>query len=158
MANLGTTFSRDELPVSQGFEPIPAGWYTATVTGAELKDTKAGDGQYINVQYTVLGPEYQGRVIFGLINIRNASTKAQEIGLSNLNSLMAAIGLEKVQDTDQLIGHDCQIKVKVKGAVLNDDKSEKYPAGNDIAGWKPLEGGFKSPTSAPVAKKPAFAR
>ena len=40
MANLGTTFSRDELPVSQGFEPIPAGWYTATVTGAELKDTK----------------------------------------------------------------------------------------------------------------------
>ena len=93
MANLGTTFSRDELPVSQGFDPIPAGWYTATVTGAELKDTKAGDGQYINVQYTVLGPEYQGRVIFGLINIRNASTKAQEIGMSNINSLMAAIGL-----------------------------------------------------------------
>ncbi len=157
MANLGTTFSRDELPVSQGFDPIPAGWYTATVTGAELKDTKAGDGQYINVQYTIIGPEHQGRVLFGIINIRNASTKAQEIGLSNLNALMAAIGLEKVQDTDQLIGHDCQIKVKVKPAVLNDDKSEKYSAGNDISGWKPSSGGFKS-ASAPVAKKPAFAR
>ena len=151
MANLGTTFSRDELPVSQGFEPIPAGWYTATVTGAELKDTKAGDGQYINVQYTVLGPEYQGRVIFGLINIRNASTKAQEIGLSNLNSLMAAIGLEKVQDTDQLIGHDCQVKVKIRPA------KDGYEASNDISGWKASEGGIKT-TSAPVAKKPAFAR
>ena len=156
MAQLSQTFSRDELPASGGFEPIPAGWYDVTVTGAELKDTKAGDGQYINVQYTVLGPEYQGRVLFGLINIRNASTKAQEIGLSNLNALMSAIGLEKVQDTDQLIGHDCQVKVKIKAAVLNDDKSEKYPAGNDISGWKPLVGGFKS--SAPVTKKPAFAR
>lgn len=156
MAQLSQTFSRDELPTAQGFEPIPAGWYDVTVTGAELKDTKAGDGQYINVQYTVLGPEQQGRVLFGLINIRNASTKAQEIGLSNLNALMAAIGLEKVQDTDQLIGHDCQVKVKIKSAVLNDDKSEKYPAGNDISGWKPSAGGFKS--SAPVTKKPAFAR
>jgi hypothetical protein len=150
MANLGTTFSRDELPVSQGFEPIPAGWYTATVTGAELKDTKEGAGQYINVQYTVLGPEHQGRVLFGIINIRNASTKAQEIGLSNLNSLMASIGLEKVQDTDQLIGHDCQIKVKIRPA------KDGYDAQNDVSGWKAPSGGIKS--SAPVIKKPAFAR
>lgn len=150
MAQLSQTFSRDELPVSQGFEPIPAGWYTATVTGAELKDTKAGDGQYINVQYTITGPEQQGRVIFGLINIRNASTKAQEIGLSNLNALMSAIGLEKVQDTDQLIGHDCQIKVKIRPA------KDGYEASNDISGWKAQEGGVKM--SAPVTKKPAFAR
>lgn len=151
MANLGTTFSRDELPVSQGFDPIPAGWYTATVTGAELKDTKSCDGQYINVQYTILGPEHQGKVLFGLINIRNASTKAQEIGLSNLNSLMAAIGLEKVQDTDQLIGHDCQIKVKIRPA------KDGYEASNDVSGWKASEGGMRT-TSAPVIKKPAFAR
>ena len=31
-----------------------------------LKDTKAGDGQYINVQYTSDGPDSKGRVIFGL--------------------------------------------------------------------------------------------
>ena len=161
MANLGTTFSRDELPVSQGFDPIPAGWYTATITGEEFKNTKAGDGQYINVQYTITGPEHQGRPVFGIINIRNPSTQCQEIGLANLNALMAATGFgekEKLIDSSQLVGRDCQIKISVKAAVLNDDKSEKYPAGNDVKGWKPLEGGFKSPTSAPVTKKPAFAR
>jgi len=149
MANLGQTFNKENLPESSGFDPIPAGWYQASVSGAELKDTKDGEGQYIAVQYAILAPTHQGRVVFANINIRNKSAKAQEIGLSNLNGLMRSIGLTSISDSDQLVGGSCQIKVKIQAA------KDGYEASNDVSGWKAIEGGVPK-TDAP--KKPAWAK
>ena len=71
MAQLLETFSVDSLPTptTGNFEPLPAGWYTAVVNGAEIKNTKAGTGQYIAVRYDITGPTHQGRVVFGNLNI-----------------------------------------------------------------------------------------
>ena len=84
MSFLDQSFEADQLPQTTGFEPILAGWYDANITGAELKTTKAGNGQFIAVKYTITGPSYQGRVIFGNLNIKNPNTKAEEIGRSQL--------------------------------------------------------------------------
>jgi len=52
MAFLGQTFDINELPQGNGsFEPLPPGWYTATITKADLRSTKDGSGEYIHVQY-----------------------------------------------------------------------------------------------------------
>lgn len=134
MANLGQTFDAQDLPQGQGnFEPIPAGWYNATVQKAELKDTKDGTGQYINIQWMISGPSYQGRVVFGMINIRNKSQKAEEIGRQQLGDVMRAMGLPKVTDTDELIGGSCQIKVKIQ-------KQEGYEDKNAVTAYKAIEG------------------
>ena len=139
MAFLDEEFSVDSLPVStSNFEPLPAGWYTATITGAEIKATKAGDGKYIAAKYTITGPTHQGRVVFGNLNIKNASTKAEEIGRQQLGEIMRAIGLVKVSDTDQLIGGNLQIKLEVKTGDY---------AGNEIKGYKAIG-------SAPAAVAP----
>lgn len=115
MAFLGETFNQQDLPQDQGgFDPLPEGWYTATISGAELKDTKAMTGQYIAVKYDITGPTHQGRVVFGNLNIRNPNPKAEEIGRQQLGELMRAIGLPSVQDTDQLIGGSLQIKLTVR--------------------------------------------
>ena len=38
MAFLDEEFSVDQLPVgNNNFEPLPEGWYNATITGAEIK-------------------------------------------------------------------------------------------------------------------------
>lgn len=129
MAQLGETFNTADLPEGQNFEPIPAGWYSVTVTGAEVKETKAGTGQYIAVRYDVTGPTHEGRVIFGNLNIRNPNPKAEEIGRQQLGDLMRAIGLAQVTDTDQLIGGRLQIKVTIQ-------KSEEYGDRNDVKGYK----------------------
>ena len=63
MANLGQTFNAAEISVSQNYEPLPAGWYTAVIHQAELKETAAGDGQYIKVRYDIVGPTHEGRVV-----------------------------------------------------------------------------------------------
>jgi hypothetical protein len=140
MAFLDEEFSVDTLPVGTGnFEPLPEGWYNATITGAEVKETKAGDGKYIACKYTVTGPSHQGRVVFGNLNVKNASTKAEEIGRQQLGEIMRAIGLGKVSDTDQLIGGNLGIKLSVK--------TGEY-AGNEIKGYRSLNG------AAPAAAVP----
>ena len=147
MAQLGQTFNQAEMPESQNnFEPIPAGWYTATIASAELKDTKAGTGQYINVRYDITGPAYEGRVVFGMLNIRNQNPQAEQIGHQQLGELMRAIGIAAVQDTDQLIGGNCMIKVKVRAAT------EQYDASNEVSGWRAMEG---SAAPKPQASQPA---
>ena len=133
MAFLDEEFTLDTLPKgTSNFEPLPDGWYNATITGAEVKPTKAGDGKYIAAKYTITGPSHQGRVVFGNLNIKNASTKAEEIGRQQLGEIMRAIGLAKVTDTDQLIGGNLGIKLVVK--------TGEY-AGNEIKGYKSLGSG-----------------
>ena len=132
MASLDFSFSASDLPVStSSFEPLPAGWYTASITGAEIKNTKAGTGQYIAVKYTITGPSFQGRIVFGNLNIKNPNVKAEEIGRQQLGEIMRAINLAKVADTDQLIGGNLGIKLDVK-------RSEEYGDSNEVKGFKTI--------------------
>jgi hypothetical protein len=151
MAFLGQSFNEQELPASQDFSPIPEGWYKAKIVNAEIKATKAGNGQFIAIRYDILSPTHTGRVVFGNINIRNPNTKAEEIGRIALGQLMRSIGLSKLEDTDQLISAEVMIKVSI-------NKSETYGDSNDVRAFKSLSNseGLKSEvTQLPNAKSSA---
>lgn len=139
---LDRTFNAAEMPESQSFEPVPAGWYTARVANAEVKQTRAGNGSYISVRFDVTGPSHEGRVIFTNINISNPNPKAEEIGHQQLGELMRAINLGTLQDTDQLIGGACQIKVKIR-------RSEEYGDQNEVQAYKATSGS-PAPSPAPA--------
>lgn len=148
MAFLEQSFSLDELPVStNSFEPLPAGWYTATINKAEIKTAKTGEGQYIAVRYDITGPTHQGRVVFGNINFKNPSSKAEEIGRKQLGEIMRAIGLGRVSDTDQLIGGQLSIKLAIKNDA-------QYGDSNELKGFKALGGSVSLPTAS-VSAPPA---
>jgi hypothetical protein len=161
MAFLGQSFSADQLPQGNGgnYDPLPPGWYTANITQAELKSTAAGDGQYIKMRYDIMGPTHAGRVVFGNINIKNASSKAEEIGRQQLGEIMRAIGLARVQDTDQLIGASIQVKLDVRPARTDEKTGKTYEAQNEVRGFKAItssdSGGSSFPnfeSSAPKAE------
>lgn len=144
MSTLGYTINAADLPVETNTnEPIPAGWYNATITEAEVKDTKAGTGRYIKLRFDVTGPTHQGRVVFTNINIQNPNPKAEEIGHQQLGQLMKAGGLSSLSDTDQLIGVGAQIKVSIR-------KSEEYGDQNEVKAYKSI-GGSAAPAPAPAA-------
>jgi len=146
MAFLDQTFEADAMPVSdKSYEPLPAGWYTASITAAELKNTKAGTGQYIAIRYDIIGPSHQGRIVFGNLNIRNPNATAEGIGRQQLGEIMRAIGIAKVADTDELIGGQLSIKIAIK-------VSEQYGDQNEVKGFKAIAG---STPPAPVAKAAA---
>ena len=71
--------------------------------------------------------------MFGNLNIKNPNPKAEEIGRQQLGEIMRAIGLNQVTDTDQLIGGRLEIKLTIR-------KDEQYGDGNDVKGFKSLNG------------------
>ena len=126
---LDEVFTLDSVPAqTNSYEVLPAGFYDATIANAELKDSKSG-GKYINVRYDITGPTHTGRVVFGMITIANANPKAEEVGRQQLGSLIQAIGLDKLSDTDQLIGGQLTIKVTV-------ENSEQYGEQNRVSGYR----------------------
>lgn len=130
MAFLDHAFDVNELPVSDNnYDPIPEGWYNVRIVSAEIKATKSGTGQYISIRYDIIGPSHQGRQVFGTLNIKNDSQKAEEIGRQQLGSLMRAIGLARVTDTDQLINGELQVKLAIK-------RDEQYGDKNEIKAFK----------------------
>ena len=153
MAFLSESIDLNELPAKTAgsFEPLPAGWYTATITQAELKDTQARTGQYIKLRYDITGPSHQGRIVFGNLNIKNPNPKAEEIGRADLGEIMRAIGLGKVTDTDQLIGGQLGIKLAIK-------EDAQYGASNVVKGYKSLSGSVAPNATPAAAPAPAAAK
>jgi hypothetical protein len=148
MAHLGETFQTSDLPEGRSYDLIPEGWYTATITKADLGQTKSGTGQKIDLRYDITGPAHQGRVVFASLNIRNQSQKAEEIGRQQLGDLMRAIGLAKVQDTDELIGGTLSIKIKIKPA------ENGYEARNEVSGVKAIDGSAPPRAATPSPSMP----
>jgi len=148
MAFLGQEFNVDELPQGRGdFDPIPAGWYTACIASTELKDTKAGTGQYVSVRFDITGPSHEGRVVFTNLNISNPNPKAEEVGRQQLGDIARAGGLAKVSDNDQIVGINLSIKVIVK-----DDPT--YGKSNEVKGYKAIEGSAPPMAKAPASSEP----
>ena len=139
-------FDASSVPVTEkSFEVLPAGWYTASVTGADLKATKSGTGQYLRIEYTISGPTGAGRKVWSNYNVRNENPKAESIGREQLAELCRCVGLARVNDTDQLLGCNVSVKLKVREA------SNGYEATNEVQGHKALEG---SAPPAPAAAAP----
>lgn len=153
MAKLGQTFVADEMPKSErDFSPLPDGWYAVTVSEADVKATKAGTGSYIKMRLDVTGPTHQGRVVFTNINIRNPNTKAEDIGQQQLGELMRAVGLPRLEDTDQLIGRSFSVKLVTRS-------SEQYGDQNEVKAYKAAGTQAAAQTATtPASKSPPWAR
>jgi hypothetical protein len=149
MANLGRSYVEAEMPKgsnSGDYTPIPDGWYDVTITEATVKATKAGTGDYLSYRCDVVGPTHQGRVIFGMITLRNPNPKAEEIGNQQMGELCRAIGAARLDDSDQLIGKRMTIKVTT-------ESSEQYGDKNKIKAMK--ASGGNAPTSSAATPAPA---
>ena len=159
MAQFDRSFNAEDLPQQDSYDPILAGDYEVVIKTAELKSTKNGNGQYIKMRMDVEGGDFDGRVLFCNLNIKNASAQAEEIGRKQLRGLMNALGLATLSDTDQLLGGRLMVSVKIK-----DDP--EYGKQNEVKAFKAMAGSaapapaFKPPVPAPAvpaAPRPAGA-
>jgi hypothetical protein len=158
MANLGESFNADDLPTGSNgeYELLPEGLYSAMIAKAEVGQTKSGTGTKIDLRLDITGPTHEGRVIFAAINIRNQSAKAEEIGRQQLGEIMRAIGLPRLEDSDQLVGGQLQIKVKVRQPSPDDVARGYSQARNDVGGYRALAGGgLPAPVAAKATAAPA---
>lgn len=116
-------------PEPTGFKPIDPGTYTVVVDNAEVKETKAGTGSYINVKFKIAD---SNRFLFHSFNIKNPNEKAVEIGLQQLKGFMKCAGWTdfKLSDVGMLIG--CRADAVVK------TKTDEYGEKSVISYFKPV--------------------
>jgi len=95
-------------------DPIPAGWYAVTNTGSDLRGTKAGTGQRLEIEHTVRFGEYKGRKVWSRFNVVNANEQAEEIAHRELATLCHAVVVLGFKTHEQLRDKGLLVRVVVR--------------------------------------------
>ena len=112
------------------FSPIPEGQYIAMITDSEMRETIAGDGEYLKLTFEIIDGAHSGRMVWTNLNLRNKNPKAVEIAKRNLASICRAIHrTEPLDDSDDLHNKAMKIKVTIREA------QNGYEASNEIKGY-----------------------
>lgn len=150
MANL-QGFNAAEVQPQESFEPIPVGEYNAMITDSEMKPTKNGQGEYLQLVFEVAEGEYSGRKIWARLNLVNQNQTAVDIAQRELSAICRAVGVMQPQDSTDLHEKPLTIGVKIR-------QSPGYDATNEINKYLPFQDGPKSASkpaaSGGASKKP----
>lgn len=155
MATMGNLagFNAEEVQPQDNFEPLPAGWYQVIITDSEMKPTKDQKGEYLQLEYTVIAGEHEGRKCWDRLNLQNQNQTAVEIAQRSLSSICRAVGVMAPNDSTELHDRPFEVKLSVRPA-----KGEYEPS-NDVKGYRTMEeGAAAAPAPAPAAARPAAGR
>ena len=124
-------FDANEVDPMLEFEPIPAGRYLAVIVASKDKDTKSGNGSYLELEFEVLEGEYRGRKLWSRLNLHNPSQKAVEIAQAELSSICRAVGVMTPKESADL--HNIPLLIGVKCRTRGDTGDIV----NDVSGYYP---------------------
>ena len=119
-------FNAEEVP-EDSFEPAPEDTYNLQIIQSDMKDTKAGTGQYLELRIQILDEPYTGKLIFERLNLINPNEVAVKIANRTLADICLACGLDSIEDSEEL--HGIEFKGKV---IIKEDESGDYPPQNEI--------------------------
>jgi hypothetical protein len=153
MASLN--FNANDVEPLGSFDPLPIGEYTVVISASEMKDTKTGKGQYLQLVYDVVEGDYHGKKVFDRLNVVNENETAQNIAQRALSSICRAVGVMTPKDSEELHDKPFIIKVGIRAA------SGEFQASNVVKEYKsifkdePTKAEPKKSESAAPAKKTA---
>jgi len=125
---------QDSTPANELLEP---GWYPLMVVNTEVKKTKAGDGEYLNVQQIVADGAQKGFTVWSIINWDNPNQMAQDIALRqwhNLRQVVEASLEAEIEDTEDMHG------TIIEGLIgIQKSKNPQYEDKNIVKKWRVLQ-------------------
>lgn len=128
MANL-SGFDANQIEPTSDFEALPAGKYVAMITESELKPTKSGAGNYLQLTFEILEGPYKGRIIWSRLNLNNPNATTVQIAQRELSSICRAVGVMTPGDSAELHNLPLEILVKCKKRDDNGDVT------NEVRGY-----------------------
>ena len=141
-------FSTEGIEEMKSFDAIPAGTYLAEITQTEMKATKAGTGEYLQVTLVVVDGEYKGRNLWSRLNLSNPNKTAEEIAARELAAICRAVGLEGIGESEELHGKLLVLAVGVERNTNNGTDTNRVTGYSAADLAKPAAG-------KPAAGKPA---
>jgi len=130
MANL-SGFNASEVEPASTFDPIPAGKYLAAITESEMKPTKNGGGQYLQLTFQILEGPHKGRNVWARLNLHNPNATAVQIAKQELSAICRAVGVLTPRDSTELHSLPLVITVKCK------KRSDSDELANEVRGYAP---------------------
>ena len=124
-------FNTADAPEEDSFDAIPAGTYTAQIIRSEMKDTKAGTGQFLELRLQILDEPHTGRLIFERLNLINPNEVAVKIAQKTLAQICKAVGVLEVEESEELHAREMIVEVIVepaKGDWPESNSIKKYLA------------------------------
>jgi hypothetical protein len=134
MANL-RGFDANTVDPADDLEPIPAGKYVAVITDSEMKPTKSGSGNYLQLTFQIIEGEYANRLLWVRLNLDNPNATAVEIARRELSSICRSVGVLVPTDSTDLHNLPCLIHVRVKR------RSDTGELQNEIKGYSKKDAG-----------------
>jgi hypothetical protein len=133
-------------------EPLPAGLYTVEITNADVKPLKSGNGTGLEIECTVIDPApFAKRKVWSTLNIQHTNQQAEQIGQSQLSALCRSVGINQLDDSDQLFQRVVRIRTKIRAAQGN------YAAKAEISGFEPAGAALPAAAHAAPARPAAQA-
>lgn len=147
-------FNANEVEPSKGIDPIPAGKYNAVIIESEMKSTKNGNGQYLELMFEVIDGEYKGRKVWSRLNLDNPNAQAVQIARSDLSAICRAVNVIQPRDSVELHNLPLVITVRCRKNPETDEIS------NEIKGYAPRASAAKTtpPPQSNGNSNPPWAR
>ena len=105
--------AREVKPLVE-YTVLPEGQYLVEITQSQYKQTKAGDGNYLEFEYTVLDGEQKGSLHWDRLCLEHPSPKATRRAHAALSAICHSVGVMNFRDTVELHHLPFQITVKNK--------------------------------------------
>jgi len=142
-------FNAAEVEPQQSFDALPPGRYEVIISESEMKDTKAGTGQYLQLTFDVIGGQHNGRKLWSRLNLVNPNATAVGIAERELSAICHCVGIITPSDSEEL--HDRPLIVDVI-QELNPMSGQQT---NRIKGYSQADGSPAAGKPAPKAKPAA---
>lgn len=142
-------FNANEVEPSKAFDPIPAGKYVAVITDSEMKETRAGTGRYLQLEFEITDGEFAGRKLWSRLNIENQNAEAVRLARADLSAICRAVNVLTPNDSADL--HNLPLVIKVH---CRKDKNTGEIT-NDIRGYESKANYKPEPKQAPATSTTA---
>ena len=141
-------FDANTVEPRTAMEAIPAGKYLAVISASEMKPTKAGTGQFLQLVFTIIEGELRNRQVWARLNLENPNELAMKIAQAELSAICRAVGIMAPNDSVELHNLPLVIRVKCKRRKDNDEIS------NEIGGYEKREAVTGKPQQAQTNTPP----
>ena len=138
-------FNANEVEPSKEFEPIPAGKYVAVITDSEMKETRAGTGHYLQLEFEITDGEFAGRKLWSRLNLENQNAEAVRLARADLSAICRSVNVLTPTDSADL--HNLPLVIKVH--CRKDRNTGEIT--NDIRGYEPKANYTPEQKTAPAA-------
>lgn len=155
MARLDFEFDSTQVEPSSPIELLPPGEYRVQIVRSDLKPTKNGLGKLLELEMDIVDGQFTGRKIWDRLNIVHEKAQTEEIAKRTLSAICRAVGVERLQDSEEL--HHRTMVCALK--VTPDSRDKELPRDqqrmqNSVGGYKPVAGGTQPQRpAAPVQRQ-----